>query len=135
MLSVALIYLIAVICSAARTCALPLYSEPNLEPQADFIKNLVSEVENGGNDSDGEQREVNLYPLMMQHSGGRDYINKGAKDPSKEDKFANMVEDFREMVLKLAAADRLRSQGFIRSEQNLPKTNKRACFWKYCVTK
>lgn len=35
------------------------------------------------------------------------------------------VKDLREAVLKLAAADRLRSQGFLRSEQNLPKTNKR----------
>lgn len=35
------------------------------------------------------------------------------------------VEDLREAVLKLAAADKLRSQGFLRSEQSLPKTNKR----------
>lgn len=35
------------------------------------------------------------------------------------------VKDLREAVLKLAAADKLRSQGFLRSEQNLPKTNKR----------
>lgn len=35
------------------------------------------------------------------------------------------VEDLKEVVLKLAAADRLRSQGFLRSEQSLPKTNKR----------
>lgn len=35
------------------------------------------------------------------------------------------MEDLREAVLKLAAADKLRAQGFLRSEQNLPKTNKR----------
>ena len=35
------------------------------------------------------------------------------------------VEDLRDAVLKLAAADKLRSQGFLRSEQSLPKTNKR----------
>lgn len=35
------------------------------------------------------------------------------------------VKDLREAVLKLAAADKLRSRGFLRSEQNLPKTNKR----------
>lgn len=38
---------------------------------------------------------------------------------------AAQVEDLREAVLKLAAADKLRAQGFLRSEQNLPKTNKR----------
>lgn len=35
------------------------------------------------------------------------------------------VDDLREAVLTLAAADKLRAQGFLRSEQNLPKTNKR----------
>ncbi|XP_038555637.1 urotensin-related peptide 1 [Micropterus salmoides] len=135
MISVALFYLAAVICSARRTHALPLYPETDLEPQADFIQKLVSEVEGGANAAEGEQREVNnLYPLLMQHNGGRDSWNKGTKDSAQQDKFANMVEDLKEAVLKLAAADKLRSQGFLRSEQNLPKTNKRACFWKYCVT-
>ncbi|XP_039975815.1 urotensin-related peptide 1 [Xiphias gladius] len=135
MLSVALFYLVAVICSARRTDALPLYPDTSLEPRADFIQKLVSEVEDGPNTAEGEQREVNnLYPLLMQHNGGRDSWTKGTKDSAQPEKFANMVEDLKEVVLKLAAADRLRSQGFLRSEQNLPKTNKRACFWKYCVT-
>ncbi|CAK6964710.1 urotensin-related peptide 1 [Scomber scombrus] len=135
MLSVALFYLVAAICSARRTHALPLYPESNLEPQAEFIQKLVSEVEDGPNAAEGEQREVNnLYPLLMQHNAGRDSWNKGAKDSAQQDQYANMVDDLKEAVLKLAAADKLRSQGFLRSDQNLPKTNKRACFWKYCVT-
>uniref|UniRef100_UPI0037E81502 urotensin-related peptide 1 n=1 Tax=Semicossyphus pulcher TaxID=241346 RepID=UPI0037E81502 len=135
MLSVALFYLVAVICSARRTHALPLYPDTNLEPQADFIQKLVSEVEDGPNTAEAEQREVNnLYPLLMQQNGGRDAWTKGTKDSAQQDKFANMVEDLREAVLKLAAADKLRSQGFLRSEQSLPRANKRACFWKYCVT-
>uniref|UniRef100_A0A3B4ZYG5 Urotensin-related peptide 1 n=1 Tax=Stegastes partitus TaxID=144197 RepID=A0A3B4ZYG5_9TELE len=132
MLSVALLYLVAVICSTTWTHALPLYPEANLEPQS-FIQKLVSEVEDGANTAEGEQREVNnLYPLLMLHNGGRDSWNK-EKDSAQQDKYANLVEDFRDVVLKLAAADKLRSQGFVRSEQSLPKTNKR-CFWKYCVT-
>ncbi|KAK2904345.1 hypothetical protein Q8A73_011002 [Channa argus] len=126
MLSVALFYLLAVICSARRTHALPLYPDTNLEPQSEFIQKLVSEVEGGMNPAEGEQREVNnLYPLLMQHEGGRDSWNKGDKDSAQHDKFANMVEDLKEAILKLAAADKLRSQGFLRTEQNLPKTNKR----------
>lgn len=39
----------------------------------------MSEVEEGANTAEGEQREVNnLYPLLMQHNGGRDSWNKGA---------------------------------------------------------
>ncbi|XP_076005324.1 urotensin-related peptide 1 [Genypterus blacodes] len=135
MLSVAPLYLIAVICSATWTHALPLYPDSNVEPQADFIQKLVSEVEDGANAAEGEQREAdNLYPLLMQRNGGRDSWNKGAKDSGQQDKYSNMVEDFKEALMKLAAVDKLRSQAFLRSEQNLPKTNKRACFWKYCVT-
>ncbi|KAK5896831.1 hypothetical protein CesoFtcFv8_009952 [Champsocephalus esox] len=101
MISVAVFYLLAVICSARRTHALPLYPDTDLEPQADFIQKLVSEVDDGPNTAEGEQREVNnLYPLLMQHNGGRESWNKGAKDSIQQDKFANMVEDLREAVLK-----------------------------------
>ncbi|XP_040029247.1 urotensin-related peptide 1 [Gasterosteus aculeatus] len=135
MISVALFYLVAVICSGRRTHALPLYPDTSLEPQADFLQKLVSEVQDGPNTAAAEQREVNnLYPLLMKHNRGMESWNTGAKDSEQQDKFANMVEDLREAVLKMEAADRLRSQGFLRSEQNLPKANKRACFWKYCVT-
>ncbi|XP_054595159.1 urotensin-related peptide 1 isoform X2 [Nothobranchius furzeri] len=135
MLSVALFYLLAVFCSATWTQALPLYPEANMEPQADFIHKLVSEVEDGPNTAEGEHREVNnLYPLLMQQNDGRVSWNRGVKDSPPQEKFATMVEDLKDVVLKLAAADKLRSQTFLRSEQSLPKTNKRACFWKYCVT-
>uniref|UniRef100_A0A3Q3MZV9 Urotensin-related peptide 1 n=1 Tax=Mastacembelus armatus TaxID=205130 RepID=A0A3Q3MZV9_9TELE len=127
MLSVALYYLFAVIWSAKWTHALPLYPDTNLEPQSDFIQKIVSEVEDGLNTAEGQQREMsNLYPLLMQHNGGRDSWNKGINKTNQQ------VDT--KAVLKLAAADKLRSQGFLRSEQNLPKTSKRACFWKYCVT-
>uniref|UniRef100_A0A087YGX8 Urotensin-related peptide 1 n=1 Tax=Poecilia formosa TaxID=48698 RepID=A0A087YGX8_POEFO len=118
MLSAALFYLLALICSATWTHALPVYPDPNVEPQA--------EVEDGANAAEEEQREANnLYPLMMHQNGGRDSWTKGAKDSPPQGSFANMVDDLKEVVLKLAAADKLRSQGFVRSEQSLPKTNKR----------
>uniref|UniRef100_A0A3B4ASP3 Uncharacterized protein n=1 Tax=Periophthalmus magnuspinnatus TaxID=409849 RepID=A0A3B4ASP3_9GOBI len=124
MLSLALVYLVAALCTARRTYAVPLYPDSSLEPQA-FIQKLVTEVEEGGNTAEVEQREMNnLYPLLMQHSSGRDSWTK-VKKSANEEKYANMVEDLKEVILKMAAADKLRSQDFIRSEQSLPKTSKR----------
>ncbi|XP_054648641.1 urotensin-related peptide 1 [Dunckerocampus dactyliophorus] len=132
MRSLAVVHLVAVICSARWTLALPLYPETNLETQPDFIHKLVSE--DASYNTEGEQGEVNGYPLPMQHNGQRESWNKGPKESPHQDNYANMVEGLKEVLLKLAAADKLRSQAFLRSEQGLPKTNKRACFWKYCVT-
>ncbi|XP_052367913.1 uncharacterized protein LOC118384042 [Oncorhynchus keta] len=127
MLSLALFYFLAVICPARRTHALPLYPDTSLEPQEVLIQQWVAEVEDGENTELTDQREVkNLYPLLLQRDGVRDTWNKaGAKDSVQQDKFVNMVDDLKVVVLKLAAADKLRSQGFLRSEQNLPKNNKR----------
>ncbi|KAM8848419.1 urotensin-related peptide 1 [Synchiropus picturatus] len=135
MFPVAVFYLLTVICAARRSHTLPLYAESDLEPPAEFIQKLVSEVEDGGNPTEGQQRETShLFPLLMQHSVDTDSWSKGAKDTTQQENYANMVEDLKEAVLKLAAVDKLRSHSFLRSEQNLPKANKRACFWKYCVT-
>lgn len=41
------------------------------------------------------------------------------------------MDDLKAVVLKLAAADNLRSQGYLRSEQSLPKNNKRGEQLKY----
>lgn len=44
----------------------------------DFIQKLVSEVGDGSDAAEGEQSQGNnLYPLLMQHNGGRDSWNKG----------------------------------------------------------
>lgn len=127
MLSLALFYILTVICSARRTHALPLYPDSNLEPQADLIQKLVAEVEDGENADISDQKEVkNLYPLLLQRDKAQDAWSKGAKDLVQREKFVNMVDDLKDVVLKLAAADKLRSQGFLRSEQSLPKTNKRS---------
>uniref|UniRef100_A0A8C2WUP5 Urotensin-related peptide 1 n=1 Tax=Cyclopterus lumpus TaxID=8103 RepID=A0A8C2WUP5_CYCLU len=90
----------------------------------DFIQKVVSEVQDGPNTAEGEQHEVNnLYPLLMQHNGAMESWNKGNNNTNIMP--INQVKDLREAVLKLEAADRFRSQGFLRSEQNLPKANKR----------
>ncbi|KAL6480169.1 hypothetical protein MHYP_G00112020 [Metynnis hypsauchen] len=133
MLSVALLYILAVVFSATR--ALPLYPETVLTPQEDLLQKLVAEVEEGQSDDLSEQRGVkSVFPVLLQRERDRDSWPKETKETLQQAKMNGMVDDLKAAMLKLAAADNLRSQGFLRSEQNLPKPNKRACFWKYCVT-
>uniref|UniRef100_A0A3P8UN30 Urotensin-related peptide 1 n=1 Tax=Cynoglossus semilaevis TaxID=244447 RepID=A0A3P8UN30_CYNSE len=131
MLSFALFYLVAVACSGRWTQALPLFPDTDLEPPADLIHNLVSEVEDNTAEA---QRRNDMFPLLMQQTGTRNSWSSKETEDSDQAKTANMMENLKDIVLKLAAADQLRSHSFLRSAQNLPKTNKRACFWKYCVT-
>ncbi|XP_037118045.1 urotensin-related peptide 1 [Syngnathus acus] len=129
MLLLAVLYLLV----TRWTHALPLYPDSNLDTQSNFLQKLVSD--NASYNTEGEQMEVNnLYPLLMQHNEQRQSWNKGPEDSTLRDNYADMIEGLKAVVLKLAAADKLRSQAFARSAQGLPKTNKRACFWKYCVT-
>ncbi|XP_066504687.1 urotensin-related peptide 1 [Hoplias malabaricus] len=133
MLTIALLYISAVLFSTAR--ALPLYPDTALTPQEDLLQKLVEEVEEGHSEDLSEHRDVKtVFPILLQRERDRDSWPKETKETIQQAKMNNMVDELKAAVLKLAAADNLRSQGFLRSEQNLPKPNKRACFWKYCVT-
>uniref|UniRef100_A0A3Q3DH90 Urotensin-related peptide 1 n=1 Tax=Hippocampus comes TaxID=109280 RepID=A0A3Q3DH90_HIPCM len=104
MLSLAVLYLLA----ARWTHALPLYPDSNLETQSGKIKFALKKVT--------KEKKLPVHMSIM-------FLC-----------FYLKIEGLKAVVLKLAAADKLRSQAFVRSEQGVPKPNKRACFWKYCVT-
>ncbi|KAF4091459.1 hypothetical protein AMELA_G00037100 [Ameiurus melas] len=133
MLSVALLYILALVFPADN--ALPLYSDTALTPHEDLLQKLVTEIEDEQSNDLSTQRDVKtILPILLHKERESDSWPNGAKENLQQDKMNHMVDDLKEVVMKLAAADKLRSQGFLRSEQNLPKPNKRACFWKYCVT-
>ncbi|KAK2838799.1 hypothetical protein Q7C36_013613 [Tachysurus vachellii] len=132
MLSVALLYILAVVFPALN--ALPLYSDTALTPHEDLLQKLVTEIEDDQSDVSTQRDVKTIFPILLHQDRDRDTWPEGEKENLHQDKMNHMVDDLKEVVRKLAAADNLRSQGFLRSEQNLPKPNKRACFWKYCVT-
>ncbi|XP_076877062.1 urotensin-related peptide 1 [Brachyhypopomus gauderio] len=133
MLSGAVLYLLAVVLSATQS--LPLYADSALTPQEDLVQKLVSEWEIRQKDDPSEQREIqHVFPVLLQQERDPDSGRKETKEALQQEKMNHVGDYLKTAVLKLAAADSLRSQGFLRSEQNLPKPNKRACFWKYCVT-
>uniref|UniRef100_A0A673LST9 Urotensin-related peptide 1 n=1 Tax=Sinocyclocheilus rhinocerous TaxID=307959 RepID=A0A673LST9_9TELE len=116
MLSLALLYILAVVCSVWRTHALPLYSDTEQPQQEGKISSVLL--------ISWQPNHVFFFTFLL-----------GAKETLQQGKINNMVDDLKAVVLKLAAADNLRSQGYLRSEQNLPKNNKRGdklcvvCFW------
>ncbi|KAA0709424.1 hypothetical protein E1301_Tti004151 [Triplophysa tibetana] len=61
MLSLALLYILAVVCSASRTHALPLYSDGALPEQEDLIQKLVAEVEDGQSNDLTDQRDIKNF--------------------------------------------------------------------------
>ncbi|XP_035387970.1 uncharacterized protein urp1 isoform X2 [Electrophorus electricus] len=133
MRSGALLYILAVAFSAVR--ALPLLSDSALTPQEELFQKLVAEVEVRQKDDLNEQGEIqNIFPVLLQQERDTGSWPIGAKEPLQQEKRTRVGEVLKAALMKLGAADKLRSQGFLRTEQNLPKPNKRACFWKYCVT-
>ncbi|XP_036404461.1 urotensin-related peptide 1 [Megalops cyprinoides] len=135
MLSWVPFYILLVACSTRRTHASPLYTDMSSDPQTDVIQRLEVEGEERESTNMGDHRMIkDMHPYLLQLDSSRDTWAKGVKDSSQQEKISNMVDYIKAAVLKLAAADNLRSQGFLRSEQGSPKANKRACFWKYCVT-
>ncbi|KAL4631601.1 hypothetical protein GN956_G15591 [Arapaima gigas] len=128
MLSWALLYMLAVFCSARRSHTFPLYSDSSLVPTAELIQKLITDEEKS---HFGDlQRVKDLYPLLPQQNAAGDMLTKGDFLSSA----LLVVEDLKAAVLKLAAVDSLQSHGFLQADQHTPKTSKRACFWKYCVT-
>ncbi|XP_015207117.2 urotensin-related peptide 1 [Lepisosteus oculatus] len=138
MQSWALVYTAVVLLSASCCQAFPLYSGASLVPQADMFQRVAADIEEaegtGGSLGESRGQMKGLYPLLLPQ--GQDTMSrlKGTKDSIQQEKLNNVVEDVKAAVLKLAALDRLRTHSLFRSEQNPQKTDKRACFWKYCVT-
>ncbi|XP_051790928.1 urotensin-related peptide 1 [Erpetoichthys calabaricus] len=148
MQSWALLTIVAMLSAAGRMQAYPLFSGSNHILQgvpADVFQTLGESNEGDLRDrslGDEETRQFkSLYPLLQSQDDDDDVQGslrttwiKGNKDSVQQEKMNNMVDDIKNAVLKLAAAEKLRSHGFVKSEQNTPKATKRACFWKYCVT-
>ncbi|XP_042335565.1 interferon alpha/beta receptor 1-like [Sceloporus undulatus] len=84
-----------------------------------------------------QSRNLNSAPSAFEE--GINQIQKsgrwnGGKESFQDDVPDNLVEDIKTILWKLAAADKLRSQTFVKADRSPQKPSKRACFWKYCVT-
>ncbi|KAL2077386.1 hypothetical protein ACEWY4_026890 [Coilia grayii] len=122
--SVAVLSFLVVLCSAWSSKAFPLYSNSPSEAQEDLLQKLVEELEESQSSDAGEARGVkSVYPLLLDQD--REIMERGGKQSVEQEKISNMVDGLKEVVFKLAAANKLRSTGFTRSDQSSPKNNKR----------
>ncbi|KAJ6663275.1 hypothetical protein lerEdw1_010411 [Lerista edwardsae] len=136
-------YAVMVLLTASGMEAYPVY--PDMEGMQDFVPtdfNLVDST--GGFIPDEPSSNVlrqprNWSPALSALEEGINQIQKagrwnGGKEVLQDDAPDNLVEDVKAVLWKLAAADKLRSQAFVKADQAPQKPSKRACFWKYCVT-
>ncbi|XP_041111850.1 urotensin-related peptide 1 [Polyodon spathula] len=140
MQSWALVSIVAVLSATCRSQAYPLYSGSNHVPQGDLYQRMGDSEEGDLTDNEGMRQFKNVYPLLLTQDEDtqgtlRAAWVKGTKDSAQHEKISNMANDIKSAVLKLAAAEKLITHSFVKSDQNTQKPAKRACFWKYCVTK
>ncbi|KAF7244944.1 Urotensin-2B [Varanus komodoensis] len=123
--------------------AYPAY--PDKDNMQDFVPTDFNLVDNAVGfipddaPSAGIRQSQNLNSALSALEEEINQIQKGrrwnaGKDSIQDETADNLVKEVRAILWKLAAADKLRSQGFARADQSPQKPSKRACFWKYCVT-
>ncbi|KAH0630985.1 hypothetical protein JD844_004436 [Phrynosoma platyrhinos] len=134
------------IVALSATCCLEAYPvHPDTDGMQDLMPTDFNLVDNtvgfipDDAPSTGVHQSRNLNSALSALEEGINQIQKsgrwnGGKESFQDDASDNLVEDIKTILWKLAAADKLRSQTFVKADQSPQKPSKRACFWKYCVT-
>ncbi|KAL8180982.1 UNVERIFIED_CONTAM: hypothetical protein K2H54_043392 [Gekko kuhli] len=134
---------VSVLLAACSLNAYPVY--PEIDSTQDFVPTDFNLLDNSVGFVPDDVPSAALHPSRNLNSalsaleGGINQMQKagrwaGGKESLQDETPENLVEDVKTILWKLAAADKLRSQGFVKAEQSPQKPSKRACFWKYCVT-
>ncbi|CAI5793665.1 urotensin-related peptide 1 [Podarcis lilfordi] len=138
-----LAYVMVALSSTCCVAAYPVY--PDIEAMQDFVPTDFNLVDSAVGFIPDDAASFGLRPsrnLNAAHSALEEGINQvqksrqwnGGKESLQDDSADNLVEDIKAILWKLAAADKFRSQAFVKADQSPQKPSKRACFWKYCVT-
>ncbi|XP_077165353.1 uncharacterized protein LOC143823192 [Paroedura picta] len=133
-----LAYAVLVLLEACSLNAFPVYPEIDSTHDFNMLDNLAGFVPDDV-PSAALHPSLNLNSALSAPEGGGNQMQQagqrtGGKESPLDETPENLVEDVKAILWKLAAADKLRSQAFVKTEQSPQKPSKRACFWKYCVT-